>query len=166
MRFSLALRGALAPIGACLVLAAAPASAQPARCDAGQAEIKPLQPLVIDTASGAKTFQVEVAATARQRELGLMCRQSLAGDRGMLFDFKTPQPVAFWMRNTLIGLDIIYIRPDGRILSIARNARPLDESLIPSGGVILGVLELRGGRAAELGLLPGDKVRHRMFNAR
>lgn len=167
MRSHLSLRAVLASIGACVLLATAPgALAQPAACDAGQAEIKPLQPLVIETPTGPKTFQVEVAATGRQREVGLMCRQSLAADKGMLFDFRKPQPVAFWMRNTLIPLDIVYIRPDGRILSIARNARPLDESLIPSGGVILGVLELRGGRAAELGLLPGDKVRHGMFKAR
>jgi uncharacterized membrane protein (UPF0127 family) len=141
----------------------APAVAQPAACTAGQAEIRPLQPLVIQTPAGARTFQVELAGTPRQREVGLMCRQAMAGDRGMLFDFKRPQPVAFWMRNTLIPLDIIYIRADGRILSIARNAQPMDDTLLPSGGVILGVLELRGGRAAELGLLPGDRVAHRMF---
>lgn len=161
-------RAALAAIGLGLFSLGSTAAAPPPapRCHSGQAEVRPLQPLTLQTASGAKALQVEYVATPRTRELGLMCRRSLAPDRGMLFDFRTPQPAAFWMRNTLIPLDIIFIRPDGRILSIARNARPLDETLIPSGGVILGVLELRGGRAAELGLLPGDRVEHRMFGRR
>ena len=82
----------------------------------------------------------------------------------MLFDFRGPTDnVAFWMRNTLIPLDIVYIRPDGRVLSIARNARPLDETPLPAGGQIRAVLELAGGRAAQIGLLPGDKVAHRIF---
>lgn len=164
---SMKLRAVLAAVGLALT-AFASAAAQPAPilCDGGQAEVKPLQPLTLRTATGAKALQVEYVATPRTREIGLMCRRSLAADRGMLFDFRRPQPAAFWMRNTLIPLDIVFIRPDGRILSIARNARPLDESLIPSGGVILGVLELRGGRAAELGLLPGDQVEHRMFARR
>jgi hypothetical protein len=67
------------------------------------------------------------------------------------------------MRNTLIPLDIIYIQADGTVLSIARNATPLSDTPIPSGGPILGVLELAGGRAAEIGLLPGDRIRHRIF---
>ncbi|WP_091739779.1 DUF192 domain-containing protein [Phenylobacterium immobile] len=166
MGLNLSLRAAGAAIALLLAFAGGPSMAEPARCVAGQAEIRPLQQLTIETPHGAKAFKVELAATGRQREIGLMCRMSLGPDRGMLFDFRKPQAVAFWMRNTLIPLDILYIRPDGRILSIARNARPLDESLIPSGGAILGVLELRGGRAAELGLLPGDRVRHPMFDRR
>jgi uncharacterized membrane protein (UPF0127 family) len=130
----------------------------PAHC-VGQKELKPLKPLVLHTAKGAQRFMVEVADTPMRREYGLMCRKSLAADRGMLFDFKTPEPdSAFWMRNTLIPLDIIYIRPDGRVRSIARNAKPLDESPIPAGGEVLWVLELAGGRAEQVGLLPGDLV--------
>lgn len=136
----------------------------PAHC-VGQPEIKPLQPLKLVTSRGAYAFQVEYADTDRKREYGLMCRRSLAPDRGMLFDFKTPQPTAFWMRNTLIGLDIVYIRADGRVLSIARNAAPLDETPLPSGGDVRAVLELAAGRAAQIGLLPGDKVVHRIFPA-
>lgn len=122
-----------------------------------------LEPLAVVTAQGRAEFQVEVVDTAESRSQGLMYRKELAPDRGMLFDFKRPQEVAFWMRNTLIPLDMIFIRSDGRILTIARNAIPHDETPVPSEGVILGVLEIPGGRAAELGLQPGDKVEHRIF---
>lgn len=158
-------RRSLLTLGAALALAPAAHALprqDPASCK-GQPELKPLQPLAIVSSGKTFRFMVEFADTDRTREYGLMCRRSLAPDRGMLFDFKQPQQVGFWMRNTLIPLDIIYIRPDGVILSIARNARPLDESPIPSGGVIRGVLELAGGRAAQLGILPGDRVLHRIF---
>jgi len=144
--------------GAC----AAPVNAQ--NCDAGQAEIAPLQPLALQTRQGRFDFQVEYAGSPDQRETGLMCRTAIAPDHGMLFDFDAPSPgVAFWMRNTLIPLDIIFIRPDGRVLSIARNAKPLDETPLPAGGTIRGVLEVAGGRAAQIGLTPGDKVIHKIF---
>jgi uncharacterized membrane protein (UPF0127 family) len=146
-----------------------PAAAQdiprmdPAHC-VGQPELKPLQPLTLVTASGAHKLMVEVAATERTREYGLMCRKRVAPDRGMLFDFKAPmQNVAFWMRNTLIPLDIVYIRPDGTVVSIAKNVPPLDETPVPAGGTVLGVLELAAGRADQLGLAPGDHVVHRIF---
>ena len=135
----------------------------PAAC-IGQPEIAPLQPLAITSAKGTARFMVEMASTPIQQEYGLMCRKSLADDRGMLFDFGSPTDnVGFWMRNTLIGLDVVYIRPDGTILSIARNAAPLDENPIPAGGTIRAVLEIRAGRAAELGLQPGDRVEQRIF---
>lgn len=147
--------------------AAAPAAQNSRACDAGaagQAELKPLQPLALSTSRGRFDFMVEAADTPHKREVGMMCRKGLAADRGMLFDFRKPTDnVAFWMRNTLIPLDIVYIRPDGRVLSIARNARPLDETPLPAGGQIRAVLELAGGRAAQIGLLPGDKVAHRIF---
>jgi uncharacterized membrane protein (UPF0127 family) len=107
---------------------------------------------------------VEFADTDRTREYGLMCRKAVAPDRGMLFDFKRPvDGVAFWMRNTLIPLDIIYIRPDGVVLSIARNVPPLNETPVPAGGRVRAVLELAAGRAAQLGVLPGDRIVHRIF---
>lgn len=122
-----------------------------------------LETVEIVTMRGRQRFQVEIAATKAEQERGLMFRKSLAPDRGMLFTYKQPTRVAYWMRNTLIPLDIIYIAPSGKILSIARNARPLDETPLASGGAILGVLELAGGRAAQLGILPGDRVLHRIF---
>lgn len=153
-----------------LVLASVgPAAAQsiprmdPARCK-GQPEIRPLQPLEIATSRGPARFMVEFADTDRTREYGLMCRKAVAPDRGMLFDFKAPvDGVAFWMRNTLIPLDIVYIRPDGTVLSIARNVPPLNENPVPAGGRVRAVLELASGRAAQLGILPGDRIVHRIF---
>lgn len=130
--------------------------------EARAAEAK-LETIEVVTSRGRARFQVEIAATQAEQARGLMFRKALAPDRGMLFTYKRPQPASYWMKNTLIPLDIIYIQPDGRILSIVRNARPLDETPLPSGGLVLGVLEIAGGRAAQLGILPGDRVLHRIF---
>jgi uncharacterized membrane protein (UPF0127 family) len=164
-----ALGGLLASLAlASLAQAAPPAPkeiprvANTAKCDKAQPEIQPLQPLSIVTPKGKTDFMVEYAGNDNQREHGLMCRKSLAPSRGMLFDFKAPMKgIAFWMRNTLIPLDLIYIKPDGGVLSIARNARPMDETGLPANGVARWVLEIPGGRAAQLGVLPGDKVLHK-----
>ena len=122
-----------------------------------------VQDLDVVTTRGVFHFKVEVADTDAAREKGLMFRKSLAADQGMLFDFKTARPVAFWMKNTLIPLDMLFIATDGHVISIARDAVPLSEAPIPAGGDTLGVLEIRGGRAAEIGAEPGDHVRHRIF---
>jgi uncharacterized membrane protein (UPF0127 family) len=114
-------------------------------------------PLTIVSHTGAHHFTVEVAATPDQQERGLMFRHSLAGDRGMIFPYDPPQEVGFWMKNTLIPLDIIYIRANGTIARIA-NAQAMDITPLPSGEPVALVLEIRGGRAAELGIKPGDKV--------
>jgi uncharacterized membrane protein (UPF0127 family) len=114
-------------------------------------------PLTITSATGVHSFTVDIAATPQQQETGLMFVKHLAPDRGMIFPYDPPQPVAFWMHNTLIPLDIIYIRPDGTIARIA-NAKPLDDTPLPSGEPISSVLEIAGGRAAKLGIQPGDKV--------
>ena len=125
----------------------------------------PTEPLdVVGHDGKVHHFKVEVVDNDRTRELGLMFRMSLAPNAGMLFDFKTPQDVAFWMKNTYIPLDIIFIGADGHILNIARQARPMDESNLPSAGPALGVLEIIGGRAAQLDIEPGDLVRHRIFH--
>ena len=137
----------------------------PAACR-GQPVIQPLQPLDVVTPKGRARLMVEFADSDRERAFGLMCRKAVAPDRGMLFDFGTSQPLAFWMRNTLISLDIIYIKADGRVLSIVRGARPLDEQPLPSGGPARAVLELAAGRAAQLGILPGDRIIHRIFPAK
>jgi uncharacterized membrane protein (UPF0127 family) len=121
-------------------------------------------PLSIQTTHGEVRLTVEVADNDRTREIGLMCRKHIADDRGMLFDFKQPQEVYFWMKNTLIPLDMLFIDADGRVISIARNAIPMDDTPIPSSGPVLGVLEIGGGRAAALNVEPGDVVRERIFH--
>jgi len=145
--------------------AAAVQTASPATSVGGAVGKPPagFEALEVVTPTGRTRFFVEIADTDAEREKGLMFRKDVPPDRGMLFDFKTPREVAFWMRNTLIPLDIIYIRADGVVLSIARNTTPLSEAPIPSGGPVVGVLELAGGRAGEIGLMPGDRIEHRIF---
>jgi uncharacterized membrane protein (UPF0127 family) len=114
-------------------------------------------PLTIRSASGEHRFVTEVAATPEQQQRGLMFRRELGPDRGMIFPFDPPQPVGFWMKNTLIPLDMVFIRSDGTIARIA-TAAPLDETAVESGEPIAAVLEIRGGRSAELGIRAGDRV--------
>jgi uncharacterized membrane protein (UPF0127 family) len=118
----------------------------------------PVVPLKVQSAKGAHAFRVEVATTQQEQAKGLMFRTQLGADEGMIFINKPPRPASFWMRNTVIPLDIIFIGTDHRVLNIAANAVPYDESPLSSTGVTSGVLELNGGRAAELGIKAGDKV--------
>jgi uncharacterized protein len=122
------------------------------------------EPLWIETADERLEFQVEIAATPAQRSRGLMFRDELAADGGMLFDFERLQPVTMWMRNTLIPLDMLFVREDGRISRIVAKTEPLSDRTIGSGEPVRAVLELRGGRAAELGIRPGDRLIHPMFD--
>jgi uncharacterized membrane protein (UPF0127 family) len=121
--------------------------------------------LEIVSKTGVHSFTVEIADTEAAREKGLMYRKSLPEGTGMLFDFKQEQPVAFWMRNTYVPLDMLFIKADGRILRIAENATPLSEKTIPSGGPVLAVLEVVAGTARKLGIAPGDRVAHPIFAA-
>jgi len=124
---------------------------------------QPLEPLSVVTASGEHSFMVEIADDPAERERGLMYRPPLNDDRGMLFQFPAATEQSFWMKNTPSSLDIIYIDPRGRIVSIASHATPYSETPLPSNGAANGVLELRAGRAAEIGAMPGDQVRHSFF---
>ena len=119
-----------------------------------------LDQLALTIVSGGKThrFTVEVARSPEQQQTGMMNRNALAPNRGMIFPYETPQSVAFWMKNTLIPLDLIFIAPGGKILRIEENAVPYSLDQIPSGGPIEAVLELAGGRSAELKLKAGDQV--------
>jgi uncharacterized membrane protein (UPF0127 family) len=123
----------------------------------------PTEVLTIDTQGGQVRFNVEIADDDRERNRGLMFRDPLPDDRGMLFHFQTPEFASFWMRNTPSSLDIIFIGLDGRILNIADHTTPYSEESIPAAGLTRGVLEIRAGRAEELGIRPGDRVRHRIF---
>ena len=152
------------PAAAAPVLpATAPQPGLPLPPDAPRVTPGPVEPLEVVTARGPVRFQVEIADTAAEREQGLMWRASMPVDRGMLFDFPVEAEQGFWMRNTYIPLDIIFIRADGRIHSIARSTMPLSEALVPSGGPVKAVLEINGGLSERLGILPGDQVRHRIF---
>lgn len=114
-------------------------------------------PLTIRSGTKEHRFTVEVAATDAEQQKGLMFRRSLAPDRGMIFPYEPAQPLAFWMKNTLIALDLIFIRADGRISSISKG-EPLSLEPIPSTEPVVAVLEIAGGRSAELGIKAGDQV--------
>jgi len=123
-----------------------------------------LQPLEIASATGVHAFAVEIADNDADRAKGLMYRKELPEGRGMLFDFQREQEVSFWMQNTYISLDMVFIRGDGRILRVVENTEPLSTRLIPSGGPVRGVLEVIAGTARKLGIKPGDRVAHPIFN--
>ncbi len=109
-------------------------------------------------------FSVELALTPQQRAQGLMFRREMAPDSGMLFLFDRQAPRSFWMKNTYLSLDIVFLDAAGRIVSIARDTMPLSEAPIPSKGDALAVLELNAGTAARLDLKPGDRVIYRAFD--
>jgi uncharacterized membrane protein (UPF0127 family) len=116
-------------------------------------------PLAITTANGrVHRYRVEVAATPEQQARGMMFRTEMARDSGMIFPMDPPRPAAFWMRNTYVPLDLVFIGKDGRVRNIAPHARPLSEELIPSEGPVAAVLELKGGETERIGLKPGDRV--------
>jgi hypothetical protein len=120
--------------------------------------------LTIETARGQRhAFQIELALTPAQQAQGLMFRRALAPDAGMLFVNDGEREIAMWMRNTLIPLDMIFIRADGRIARIAERTVPHSLDTVASGGPALAVLEVAAGTADRLGLRPGDRVRHPAF---
>jgi len=120
-------------------------------------------PLTIESANGAHAFTVEIADDPEEIRTGLMNRESMAPDDGMLFDFGQPREAAMWMKNTLIPLDMLFMDPSGKVIAIARNAVPGSLRTITPGVPVKAVLELNGGRAAELGIEPGDEVVHPIF---
>jgi uncharacterized membrane protein (UPF0127 family) len=144
---------AIAATSACGSTAPPPAPA--ARSSAGLEQV----PLTIESSGKTHRFTVEVAETGEQQAQGLMFRKELAPDRGMVFPRDPPGDASFWMKNTLIPLDIIFVRTDGTIARIAENVVPMSLDPIPSLEPVGAVLEIAGGRSAELGIKAGDKVR-------
>lgn len=120
-----------------------------------------LEQVTLCITSGAKTraFTVELAQTSMQQAKGLMFRTELADNAGMVFPFPEPRMASFWMKNTVIPLDIIFVRTNGTIESIAENTIPYSTTPVASGEPVGAVLELRGGLSAELGISAGDKVK-------
>ncbi|HWM83155.1 MAG TPA: DUF192 domain-containing protein [Pseudolabrys sp.] len=125
-----------------------------------------LQTVEIATRSGVHAFSVEMATNDAERAKGLMYRKELPEGRGMLFDFGRDQEVSMWMKNTYVSLDMIFIRADGRIARIAENTEPLSTRIVSSGGPVRAVLEVVAGTARKLGIAPGDRVAHPLFQPR
>jgi uncharacterized protein len=140
-----------------LALAAplAPAGAQ----DRGSPQALATQPLTIRSGNSAHRFRVEVARTSREQAIGLMFRRSMAADHGMIFIREPADVASFWMKNTFIPLDLLFIRADGTISSIAPDAKPLSLAPIEAIEPVVAVLELKGGEAARRGIKPGDMVK-------
>lgn len=154
-------RGLLLALGAALLLPGCAAGDSDSNAAAAQAE----QVTVTVESGGARhVFKVDLARTPEAQQRGLMFRTDIPADGGMLFapyppDGGPPRPASFWMKDTPSPLDILFIRADGTIATIAENTIPFSEDRVQSGEPVAAVLELRGGRAAELGISPGDTVR-------
>lgn len=152
----LALSIAFAATLAGAALAQAPADPKPAPPG-------PTDPLNIVSSGKVHAFKVELADTPQESELGLMYRQSIPKDGGMIFDFGQPKQTGMWMKNCLFPQDMLFLGSDGTVLAIAQNARPGSERIIDPGFPVKGVLELNGGTTKALGIKPGDKIQHKMF---
>ncbi len=159
-RFSIALAGlvALTAFNACALAQSFDPTAPDAVVEYGGPEA-----LTIETQAGPVTLTVGLAETADARQRGLMHRESLGADEGLLFNFEQERVVSIWMENTLIPLDILYIRSDGTIAKIVTGAVPLSRRQNFSDVPVLSVLEINSGRSAALGIAPGDLVLHRWF---
>jgi uncharacterized membrane protein (UPF0127 family) len=114
-------------------------------------------PVTFHTAKGKFTYKLDVAATPGQQECGLMYRKAMPRDVGMDFPMKPPRSVSFWMENTVLPLDLVFVGPDNRVVSVG-HGKPFSRDLIDSGGLTARVIELNAGEAARIGLKPGDRV--------
>ena len=144
-------------LAAPLVFAAAGVRAQPADIQFKRSA------LTIVTGGHDLKFEVDLATNDAERSRGLMFRKQLGAYEGMLFDFYQEMPVSFWMKNTLIPLDMVFIAAVGTVKHVHANAVPLSTDAIPSLYPVRAVLEINGGSAALLGIKPGDKVKHPIF---
>ncbi|MDC7681777.1 DUF192 domain-containing protein [Asticcacaulis sp. BYS171W] len=122
-----------------------------------------LEEVSVISAGATHRFRVEIADDDVEREKGLMNRAELKADHGMLFLFPSAAERTFWMHNTLIPLDIIYITPQGEVLSIQKNAVRMNDTPLPSYGAANVVLEIQGGLSDKLGIKPGDRIEHPVF---
>ncbi len=165
MKLSLMLQRVVAAAG--IVLMLSPAVAQNLHphepLNPAKAQSLATSPLTIESGGKALQFTVELASTAHEQEIGLMHRNVMAVEHGMLFDFHQEKRASFWMRNTFIPLDLVFIRANGEIEAIKDNAVPHSESPIGPVQPVQAVLELVGGTAQKLGIKPGDRVRHPVF---
>ena len=135
-------------------LAASPVSAAASCPNSGLRTIK----VVFETAKGRFPYRVEVAATSEQQACGMMFRETMAPGTGMSFPMQPPRPAGFWMENTILPLDIIFVSPQGRVLNV-RQGQPYSRDVLSSDGITADVIELAAGEAKRIGLKPGDRVR-------
>jgi uncharacterized protein len=126
----------------------------------------PRDSLAIQRANGRDVFQVWIADTPARHLQGLMWVRQLAPDQGMLFILDEPRPFPLWMKNTYLALDMVFLDPTGRVLSIARNTTPLSTAMIYSPGEVSGVLEILAGESDRRGIVVGDRVLHPAFGSR
>ena len=140
-----------------LLLAIWAGAVRAAPCEAGRIHLL--------TGDGRVSFAVELALTPEAQSRGLMFRPELAGDAGMLFVYPTPRTARFWMKNTMIPLDMIFLRDDGTVANVAAETRPYSRTPHASEGAVRAVLEINGGLAAELGIGPGTQAVHPAFRA-
>jgi uncharacterized protein len=150
-------------LAACSPVSAGSANAPAAAQSAAAPAVHPVSglkvlPLTVTTASGAHVFKVELAASADEQAQGLMFRTAMGADEGMIFPMDPPRRASFWMKNTVISLDLIFIGPDHKVLNVAANAVPYDPTPLSAIGLTGSVLELNAGRAAQIGIKPGDAV--------
>ena len=148
-------------LAACTQQAAGEASAPAAAETAAVHPVSGLEviPLTVTTPGGtAHRFRVEVARTPQEQSRGLMFRAEMGADEGMLFPYRQPQVLSFWMKNTVLSLDLVFIDAEHRVINIAAKAEPYSETPILSDAPGVAVLEINGGRAAELGIVAGSKV--------
>jgi uncharacterized membrane protein (UPF0127 family) len=115
-------------------------------------------PLTVQAGGTTHRFRVEVAESAEAQARGLMFRTEMGADEGMIFPYAAPQQLSFWMRNTVLPLDLVFIGADKRVINVSANAVPYSEAQLMSDGPAIAVLELNGGRAAQLGIGPGAVV--------
>lgn len=146
-----------------ILLMSAPVMAQdiPAPLDLG-----PPEALSVESSNGTHEFMVEIADTREEQIRGLMFRETLGENEGMLFEYDRSAVLSIWMKNTPIPLDILFIRKDGKILKITHSAKPYSERSNSSEGRVRAVLEIPGGRATELGIVPGDVIKHEFFGTK
>ena len=123
-----------------------------------------VEPVMVTTDKGTFTFHTEIADTGPARQRGLMFRKSMAPDRAMLFDWGEPLVASMWMQNTYISLDMVFIAADGTVKYVAQSTKPLSRDIVSAGIEVSAVLEVIAGTALRIGLKPGDKITHSMFD--
>ncbi|MEM9332645.1 MAG: DUF192 domain-containing protein [Pseudomonadota bacterium] len=148
----------------CLAVSGAILSTAHAELKADPNAVLPTETLAVTTSAGEFTFTIEVADEDAERQQGLMFRETMLPTHGMLFEFQKTQVIYMWMENTVLSLDMIFIRPDGSVARIEENTKPYSRRVISSGEPVSHVLELNAGMSRLIGLKRGDKVIHHFFN--